>query len=72
MDKLVEKDSHLGKLLGALSGLNHYTSKEGITMTCDLKHIFKHFATLLHSMAGFMINKDEIQPSDIAHHLAQL
>jgi len=72
MNKLVEKDSYLGKLLGSLSGLNRYTSKEGITMTCDPKHIFKRFATLLCSTAGFMINKDEIQPSDIAHHLAQL
>jgi hypothetical protein len=72
MNKLVEKDSYLGKLLGSLSGLNRYTSKEGITMTCDPKHIFKRFATLLRSTAGFMINKDEIQPSDIAHHLAQL
>ena len=45
--KQVDKSTSLGSLLSSLLGLNCYTSKDGITGTCDLKHIFKWFATLL-------------------------
>jgi hypothetical protein len=47
MVKLIEENSPLGDLLSPLLGLNLYRSKEGIIGTCDPKHIFKWFATLL-------------------------
>ena len=72
MSKPLEKDSALGKLLCNLLGLNFFTSKDGVTPTCDPKHILKQFATLLRCLAGFMINKDHIKPSDVAAHLAEL
>jgi hypothetical protein len=72
MEKIVEADSNFGKVLHSLLGLNKFASKDGITLTGDPKHIFKRFATLLRSLAGFMINQDEIKPSDIAAHLAML
>ena len=72
MEKIIEADSDLGKVLQSLLGLNLFTSKDGATLTGDPKHIIKWFATLLQSLAGFMINQDEIKPSDIAAHLAML
>jgi hypothetical protein len=32
----------------------------------------QRFATFLRSLAGFMINKDHVKPSDVAAHLAEL
>jgi len=52
MVKKVDKNTPLGKILSPLLGLNCWTSAEGATSTCDPKHIFKRFATLLRSTAG--------------------
>ena len=74
MEKIIETNSYLGKVLKSLLGLNQFTSVDGVTLTLtgDPKHIFKRFTTLLQSLAGFMINQNEIKPSDIAAHLAML
>ena len=34
--------SELGQIVCSLLGLNTFTSPEGITGTCDPKHVFKH------------------------------
>ena len=68
----IDKSTPLGKLLSSLLGLNCYTSKDGLTGTCDPKHIIKRFATLLRCIAGFMINDANIKPSDIVDQLALL
>jgi hypothetical protein len=39
--KQIDKSTPLGILLSSLLGLNCYTSKDGVTGTCDLKHVFK-------------------------------
>jgi hypothetical protein len=52
--------------------LNCYTSKNGATGTCDPKHIFKQFATLLQCTVGFMINDANIKPGDVVDQLALL
>ena len=72
--RIIETNSYLGKVLKSLLGLNQFTSVDGVTLTLtgDPKHIFKRFTTLLQSLAGFMINQNEIKPSDIAAHLAML
>ena len=72
MEKILETNSYFGKVLKSLLGLNQFTSVDGVTLTGDPKHIFKWFATLLQSHAGFMINQNVIKPSDIAAHLAML
>jgi hypothetical protein len=72
MCKQIDKSTPLGKLLSSLLGLNCYTSKDGTTGTCDPKHIFKRFETLLRCIAGFMINDANIKPSDIVDQLALL
>lgn len=41
MAQRIDLTSLLGRRLSPLKGLNLYTSKEGITGTCDPKHIFK-------------------------------
>jgi hypothetical protein len=38
---ILEPSSKLGSILSSLRGLNLHTSREGITATCDPKHIFK-------------------------------
>lgn len=53
---LIDKDSPLGRLVTPLLGLNTFTLVDLITNTCDPKHIFKHFATLLQCLLGFMLN----------------
>ena len=42
IQKPLDPLSNLGKKLCGLLGLNIYTSVEGITGSCDPKHIFKH------------------------------
>lgn len=37
----LKTDSHLGEILCGLLRLNCFTSKDGVTLTCDPKHIFK-------------------------------
>ena len=41
MFKHLKRNSYLGKLLCDLLGFNCFTSKDGVTLTCDPKHIFK-------------------------------
>ena len=72
MNKQIDKFTQLSRLLSSLLGLNCHTSKDGITGTCDPKHIFKQFATLLRSTAGFMINDVNITPSDVVDQLVLL
>lgn len=43
----IDPSSPLGKILHQLSGMNLFTSLEGIISTCDSKHVYKRFATLL-------------------------
>lgn len=62
----------LGLLMRELKGLNLHTSPEGILGTCDPKHVFKRFATLLRNTAGLIINDTNVKPQDIIFHLAQL
>jgi hypothetical protein len=66
MAKKVDKDSPLGKILLFLFGLNCWTS------TCDPKHIFKCFATLLRSVTGIMLDDNNILPDHIIEHLTEL
>ncbi|XP_006455832.1 hypothetical protein AGABI2DRAFT_121753 [Agaricus bisporus var. bisporus H97] len=64
----LDKDTPLGQKLQPLLGLNLNTSKEIITATCDPKHIFKRFATLLRS-TGTTIKDCLISSSDIREQL---
>ena len=41
LHKQIDKSTPLGILLSELLGLNCYMSKDGVTGTCDPKHIFK-------------------------------
>ena len=70
--KQVDKSTPLGSLLSSLLCLNCYTSKDGTTGTCDPKHIFKWFATLLQSTSGFTVNDANIRPGDNVDQLALL
>ena len=70
--KKVDKDSPLGKTLLSLFGLNCWTSTDGATSTCDPKHIFKRFATLLRSVTGIMLDDNNILPDHIIEHLTDL
>jgi hypothetical protein len=62
----------LGKTLLSLFGLNCWTSTDGATSTCDPKHIFKCFATLLRSVTGIMLDDNNILPDHIMEHLTDL
>jgi hypothetical protein len=64
----IDLQSPLGSKLRHLRGLNLYTSKELITATCDPKHIFKRFATLIRSN-GLTIKDQFINSSDIRDQL---
>ena len=72
MVKKVDQNSPLGKILSSLFGLNCWTSAEGATSTCDPKHIFKHFATLLQSIVGLMLDDHHVNSQDIIEHLCEL
>ena len=72
MVKKVDQNSPLGKILSSLFGLNCWTSAEGATSTCDPKHIFKCFATLLWSIAGLMLDDHHVNSQDIIEHLCKL
>ncbi|KAJ3539797.1 hypothetical protein NMY22_g4564 [Coprinellus aureogranulatus] len=61
--------SGYGTGLKDLEGLNLFTSKDGILGTCDPKHIFKRFATLLRNASGFMVGQTNIKAVDILKHL---
>lgn len=68
----IDEETPLGRLVTPLLGLNTFTSKDLITCTCDPKHIFKCFATLLRCMHGFMINDVHVTPYDIVDQLVDL
>ena len=55
-----------------MPGLNTYTSASGITGTCDPKHIFKHFGTLLRSPKGVSIFGDHITRDHVHELLCEL
>lgn len=64
----LDPTSQLGQMLGPLLGLNLYTSKNLITATCDPKHIFKRFATLLRG-TGLTVKDHFICSNDIREQL---
>ncbi|KAJ3714758.1 hypothetical protein C8R42DRAFT_591007, partial [Lentinula raphanica] len=64
--------SDLGRILCNLPGLNLCTSQTGITGTCDPKHIFKRFATLLRSPKGVMVFRDYLTPDKVIKQLCSL
>lgn len=68
----LDKTSPLGQKLAGLPGLNLYTSRTGITGTCDPKHIFKRFGTLLRSPRGITIFGDTITAAHIHAQLCEL
>ena len=68
----LDKTRPLGQKLAGLPGLNLYTSKAGITGTCDSKHIFKHFGTLLRSPRGIIIFGDSVTAAHIHAQLCVL
>ncbi|KAF8055441.1 hypothetical protein FPV67DRAFT_1435919 [Lyophyllum atratum] len=68
----LDLNSDLGKKLRDLPGLNLKTSKGGVTGTCDPKHIFKRFATLLRSPNGITVFNDHLTTNDILQQLCYL
>jgi len=72
MVKKLDTNSPLGKTLSPLFGLNCWTSADGATSTCDPKHIFKCFATLLQSATGLMLGDNHIGSEDIIKHFTEL
>ncbi|KAJ8092967.1 hypothetical protein PM082_011287 [Marasmius tenuissimus] len=72
MTTQVEKDSPLGQKVHALPGLNCFTSKYGVISTCDPKHIFKRFATLLRNAQGVIVIDHIFYPHDILNNLERL
>ncbi|KAF6742437.1 hypothetical protein DFP72DRAFT_1022411 [Ephemerocybe angulata] len=68
----VNTEEGYGKVLAELEGLNLLTSPDGILGTCDPKHIFKRFATLLRNTSGFMVEETNINASDVLKHLTEL
>ncbi|KAF7785094.1 hypothetical protein Agabi119p4_1259 [Agaricus bisporus var. burnettii] len=64
----LDSQTPLGRKLLPLLGLNTNTSKEITTATCDPKHIFKRFATLLRG-TGTTIKDRLISSSDIREQL---
>ncbi|KZV94398.1 hypothetical protein EXIGLDRAFT_767145 [Exidia glandulosa HHB12029] len=66
----IDQSSDLWDSLSTLKGFNLKTSADGqTTWTCDPKHIFKRFATLLRSSQGIMLFDVNIRPTDIISHL---
>ncbi|KAF8155394.1 hypothetical protein B0H34DRAFT_849557 [Crassisporium funariophilum] len=68
----IDRNSELGKIVCSLLGINVWTSPEGITGTCDPKHVFKRFATLLQNPQGFLVHDTLVTATDIVQHLAAL
>ncbi|KAF9642030.1 hypothetical protein BDM02DRAFT_3194047 [Thelephora ganbajun] len=62
----------LHSLLQNLTGLNLFTGPDSITMTCDPKHIFKRFATLLRAQEGILVNKSIVNKNHLRSHLVRL
>jgi hypothetical protein len=68
----IDPSSPPGKLLHQLLGMNLFTSLEGIIGTCDPKHVYKRFATLLRNLLGIVIRDTLITPEDTIRFLALL
>ncbi|KZV79434.1 hypothetical protein EXIGLDRAFT_707060 [Exidia glandulosa HHB12029] len=66
----ITESSELWSSLSTLRGFNMKVSADGqTTWTCDPKHIFKRFATLLRSPHGIMLFDVNIRPTDIVTYL---
>ncbi|KZV81507.1 hypothetical protein EXIGLDRAFT_779657 [Exidia glandulosa HHB12029] len=66
----ITESSELWSSLSTLRGFNLKVSADGeTTWTCDPKHIFKRFATLLRSPHGIMLFDVNLRPTDIVAHL---
>ncbi|KAJ3565596.1 hypothetical protein NP233_g7528 [Leucocoprinus birnbaumii] len=70
MEKSLDPESDLGKILCGIPGLNVQVSREGISATADPKHIFKRFAT--NTRTEFMVLQVKIQNEDVLNVLAPL
>lgn len=67
----LDPQTPLGRKLSPLLGFNCFTSWEIITATCDPKHIFKRFATLVRS-TGIILQNQSITRDDIREQLLYL
>jgi hypothetical protein len=72
MSQALDRDSDLGKILYKLPGLNCQTGHNDLLGTCDPKHVFKHFATLIRSPVGILIHDTNIHPLDIVDNLTTM
>ncbi|KAF9012121.1 hypothetical protein BDZ89DRAFT_1167353 [Hymenopellis radicata] len=72
MSETVQKDQPLGQLLWDLPGLNLQTGIYNILGTCDPKHVFKRFATLLRSVSGILVDETYLVPTDIQASLMRI
>ncbi|KAF9021980.1 hypothetical protein BDZ89DRAFT_1163453 [Hymenopellis radicata] len=72
MSETVSQETRLGQLLWDLPGLNLQTGKYDILGTCDPKHVFKRFATLLRSVTGVLVDDTYLLPSDIQASLLRI
>jgi len=68
----LDRHSELGRKLYKLAGLNCKTGLNGLTTTCDPKHIVKRFATMIRSPSGIQIGKTHISRNDVLDALNQL
>jgi hypothetical protein len=68
----LDPNSELGKILYKLPGLNCQIGADGLLGTCDPKHIFKRFATLIHSPSGTLVNDTNIYPGDVLENLVAM
>ncbi|KAF9778154.1 hypothetical protein BJ322DRAFT_1147952 [Thelephora terrestris] len=72
MSQELAPSSLLYPMLHHLHGLNLFTGPHDITMTCDPKHIFKRFATLLRSREGLLIRTTVVNKNHLRSHLVRL
>ncbi|KAF9782877.1 hypothetical protein BJ322DRAFT_1009302 [Thelephora terrestris] len=72
MSQELAASSPLYPILHYLDGLNLSTGPNDVTMTCDPKHIFKRFATLLRSREGLLIHTTVVNKNHLRSHLIQL
>ncbi|KAL0061746.1 hypothetical protein AAF712_011419 [Marasmius tenuissimus] len=66
------KDDSLYKILQSLTGLNKFTSKDGIVMDFDFKRLFKRICRLLCSKEGMLVNSTVINKMLISTWLSRL
>jgi hypothetical protein len=68
----LDPQTELGKILYKLPGLNLYTGEDLLIGTCNYKHIFKRFPTLLQNKNGILVGDKVIYPADIQACLESL